>query len=234
MAVVYDALEEFVTQLAEEDPHFLVYPYNLSTYNSVDNLPPPIETPDDLPNDIDKWLDYFLQAKLCVSGGDTYTALLIGMHIPLPKVVKNLSAWMHNKRFGLWKAYLQSEQPTSLGWLLFSMQTMGVKLLKEAILDQLENIPVGLHWKTISQGAQGSIPKDQQVRALHVLMDELDVQMAKLLIIALYTSKPDADHKFPLHIWMQIIPKMDAVLNTKGQQMWINSMLVRTLGCPAS
>jgi len=30
MAVVYNALEEFVTQLAEEDPHFVIYPHNLS------------------------------------------------------------------------------------------------------------------------------------------------------------------------------------------------------------
>ena len=53
---------------------------------------------------------------------------------------------MHNKCFGIWKAYLQLEQPTSLGWLLFSTQSMDVELLKEAILDAIENIPVGLQW----------------------------------------------------------------------------------------
>jgi len=98
------------------------------------------------------------------------------------------------------------------------MQTMDIELLKEAILDQLKNIPIGLHWKTISHGSQGAIPKDQQVKALHMLVNELDIQMAKPLIMAFYTSKLDADHKFPLHIWMQIIPEMDAVLNTKGHQ----------------
>jgi len=43
MAAVYDALEEFITQMADEDPNFVVYPYHLSKYKSVD-LPPPIET----------------------------------------------------------------------------------------------------------------------------------------------------------------------------------------------
>jgi len=118
MAAVYNALEEFVMQLADEDPHFVVYPYNLSTYELAEDLPPLIETVDDIPDDIDEWLEYFPQAKSQISGGDTYTALLIRLSIPLPKLVKNLSAWMHNKRFGLWKAYLQLEQPTSLGWLL--------------------------------------------------------------------------------------------------------------------
>jgi len=71
MAAVYDALEEFVGQMAEEDPNFMVYPYHLSKYKSVEDLPPPIETTDDLPDDIDKWLDYFPQAKPRISGGNT-------------------------------------------------------------------------------------------------------------------------------------------------------------------
>jgi len=218
MAAVYDALQEFVTQLVDEDPHFVVYPHNLSAYESVDDLPPPIETSDDIPDDIDDWLEYFPGAKPRLTGGDTYTSLLIGMSKPLPKVVKSLSAWMRNKKFGLWKAYLQSERPTSLGWLLFSTQTMDIDMLKDAISDHLENIPVGLRWKMISHGSQGAIPKDQQVRALHVLVDELDVPMAKPLILALYTSKPSVGHQFPLHIRMRIVPEMDSVLNTKGRQ----------------
>jgi len=49
-------------------------------------------------------------------------------------------------------------------------------------------------------------------------VDELDATIAKPLITALYTSNPTADHKFPLHIRMRLVPEIDAVLNTKGQQ----------------
>jgi len=70
----------------------------------------------------------------------------------------------------------------------------------------------------ISQGSQGSIPKDQQVKALHVLVDELDVNLAKPILMALYSSKPSQDHQFPLHIRMRLVPEMDGVLNTKGRQ----------------
>jgi len=141
---------------------------------------------------------------------------------------------MRNKWFGLWKAYLQSEKPTSLGWLLFSTQTMDVELLKDAISDQ---IPVVLWWKMISHRSQGAIPKEQQVKVLHVLVNELDVNMAKPLLMALYKSNLSADHKFPLHVRMRLVLEMDAVLNVKGcqnanklqacQHTWLSGKLIQ-------
>jgi len=93
-----------------------------------------------------------------------------------------------------------------------------MELLKDAISNLIENIPVGLHWKMISHGSQGAIPKEQQVKVLHVLVNELDIPMAKPLIMALYTNNHMVSHQFPLHIHMQLVPKMDVVLNTKGRQ----------------
>jgi len=107
MVAVYNALEEFVVQMAEEDPQFVVFLYNLSNYKSMDDLPPPIETTDDLLDDIEEWLLYFPQAKPWISGSDMYMALLSGLSVSFPKVIKNLSDWMHSKCFGIWKAYLQ-------------------------------------------------------------------------------------------------------------------------------
>ncbi len=97
MAAVYDALEEFVMQLADEDLNFVMYPYNLSWYELIEDLPPPIKTLEDLPKNIDEWLEYFLGMKPWVTSRDMYMALLIGLSIPLPKLVKNLSMWMQNK-----------------------------------------------------------------------------------------------------------------------------------------
>jgi len=97
MAAVYNALEEFITTLAEEDPEFVVFPYKLSAYESIEDLPPPIETAEDLPDDIDDWLEYFPGAKPQKTGRETYTTLLVRMSKPLLKVVKNLSTWLRNK-----------------------------------------------------------------------------------------------------------------------------------------
>jgi len=66
MVTVYSTLEEFVIQLAEEDPHFVVFPHNLSEYESesIEDLPPPIKNPDNLPDDIGNWLMYFHKLNL--------------------------------------------------------------------------------------------------------------------------------------------------------------------------
>jgi len=49
MAAIYNALDEFITQMAEENPQFVVFPHN---------LPPPIKMVDDLPDNINKWLTF--------------------------------------------------------------------------------------------------------------------------------------------------------------------------------
>jgi len=40
MAAVYNALEKFVAQMVEEDPHFVLFPHNQHKYNSMDDLLP--------------------------------------------------------------------------------------------------------------------------------------------------------------------------------------------------
>jgi len=82
-----------------------------------------------------------------------------------------------------------------------------------------------------------AIPKEQQVKALHMLVDALDVPMAKPLIMALYTNNPVTNHQFLLHICMHLVPEMDTVLNTKGrhnvdklracQNTWMSGKLVQ-------
>jgi len=54
-------------------------------------------------------------------------------------------------------------------------------------------------------GLQGSIPKEQQIRALHIFVDELDIQLAKPLLMDLYTSKMAEVHEFPLGIQMRFV-----------------------------
>jgi len=69
----------------------------------------------------------------------------------------------------------------------------------------------------ISIGTQGSIPQEQQVKALHLYIDKLDAAQAKPLLMNLYTSKPELGHNFPLQIQMQLVPELDSFLNTKGR-----------------
>jgi len=94
---------------------------------------------------------------------------------------------------------------------------MDTEVLRGEIALRIGSIPVGLRWKMISMGTQGSVPKDQQVKALHLYVDELDATDTKPRLMEVYTSKPEPGHFFPLQIRMRLVPEIDSILNTKGR-----------------
>jgi len=92
------------------------------------------------------------------------------------------------------------------------------EILKKDISRFIEDIMVSLIWKMILLGTQGQIPKENQVRALHVYMDEMDVAAAKPCLMELYEGNTQVGHVFPLHIRMRLVPKIDSVLNMKRRR----------------
>jgi len=180
---------------------------------------------------VDDWLTYFPQAKPHFNGGNVYTMALIGSSIPLGWLVKEQADWFKELKFGLWEATIQSEAPVSVGWLLFSTNNTNIDILKQEILKVIEDIPVGLCWKMILLGMQGKISKENQVRALHIYVDDMDAALAKPHLMELYAGNASLDHSFPLHIRMWLVPKIDSVLNTQGwcracQAMWTTTKLI--------
>jgi len=210
MAVMFEHLKTFINNMLEADAHFSVFPHNLSEFKAIKDLPEPIEDPDQLPDKVKEWLEYFPGAR----GGYTYMLVLVGLHEPFPKVIKALASWFRKTKFGIWKSSLQLEKPVSLGWLLFSASTMDVEVLSRETPLWLSSMPVGIQWKIISMGAQGLILKAQQVKALHLYIDKLDATLTKPLLMELYTSTPG--HAFPLHICMRLVLEIDSILNMKG------------------
>jgi len=103
-----------------------------------------------------------------------------------------------------------------LGGFYFSNNMMDMVPLKERILKSIQDIPVGLQWKMINMGTQGSVKLEGQICTLHIYVDELDLTMAKPLLMALYESCPSVDHVFPLHVQMWLVPEINLVLNIKG------------------
>jgi len=80
-----NSLVDFINQVGS---YFMVVPYNLTEYQHVDNLPLAIDNIEKLPEEADKWLAYFPQAKPRFQGSNMYMAVLIGMSIPFPKFIK--------------------------------------------------------------------------------------------------------------------------------------------------
>jgi len=67
-------------------------------------------------------------------------------------------------------------------------------------------------------GIQGPVKHEEQVKALHIYVDEMDMSIARPQLMEVYDSQLSTDPKFPLQICMQLVPEMDTVLNTKGQK----------------
>ncbi len=236
MDAMFDTLDEFITKMKEADRWFTVFPHNLSKYGTLDNLPHPLEDPEDLPTEVDEWLVYFPQAKPHYKGGDVYTTALLGLSLPLSRIMKEQHAWFSETRFGLWEATFQSESPVLVSWLLFSTNATNTDVLKTEISKFIKDIPVRLRWKMISLGMQRTIPKENQVHALHVYVDEMDITAAKPQLTALYEGNASIVHTFPLHIRMRLVPEIDSILNTQGcckidklracQATWITTKLI--------
>jgi len=100
---MFDCLTDFIEAAADEDKQFRVFPYHLSRYKSVTDLPTPIADLDSLPEEVDDWLQYFPSAKPRVKGGNVYTALLLGLSMPFVTFIKKLSPWCKEKSMGYGK-----------------------------------------------------------------------------------------------------------------------------------
>jgi len=78
VATMFEHLETFMINMLEADVHFTVFPHNLSKYESMEEMPEPLDDPDLLPNNVNEWLTYFPQAQPWAQGGYTYTLVLLG------------------------------------------------------------------------------------------------------------------------------------------------------------
>jgi len=214
---MFDALDEFLTKMKEADRRFAVFLHNISKYGTLANLPCLIEEPEDLPTEVDEWLEYFPQAKPCFYGGDVYTLALIGSSIPLGRLMKEQNEWFKESR--CWTMGIDhTNRSTCLSQLVVvSMNNTNTDILKKEISRFINDIPVSLRWKMVSLGTQGKIAPENIVRALHIYVDEMDGQVAKPRLMTLYAGNASIDHKFPLHICMQLIPEIDSVLKTQGR-----------------
>jgi len=103
-------LANFIEAASKEDKQFMVFPYNLSHYKQVNDLPGSITNIESLPEEVDEWLQYFLQAKPRAKGRNVYMAVLIGLSMPFITFIKKISPWCKEKKFGMWESSLQSEK----------------------------------------------------------------------------------------------------------------------------
>jgi len=94
---MFDCLADFIEAAGEDNKQFMVFPYNLSHYKQVKDLPALITNVKSLPEEVDKWLQYFLQAKPWAKARNVYTLVLIGLSMPFITFIKKLSPCARRK-----------------------------------------------------------------------------------------------------------------------------------------
>jgi len=90
------------------------------------------------------------------------------------KFIKNLALGARRNNIVSGHFSLQSEKLLLMGWLLF-YQHYGHGNAKTSYLVPM----IGLHWKMISMGTQGKIKVEDQIKALYIYVDKLDVKVGK-------------------------------------------------------
>jgi len=102
VATMFEHLKSFLNNRLKINAHFTVFPHNLSKFKSIDDLPEALDNLDLLPDNVNKWLQYFPGAHPQARGGYTYTSTLLSFYKPLTKVLKEAGPWFRKTKFSVY------------------------------------------------------------------------------------------------------------------------------------
>ena len=114
-----------------------------------------------------------------------YCKLHIGHDCPLDELKADMKYWLMSGSHGMFFESLQCEDSVFIGWLLWSLKTMDIDVLKEDIL-QMSGMAVGLRWMAIDTGAKGQVNKLDKIFALHIEVARKDKRKAKKMFLDFY------------------------------------------------
>ena len=161
------------------------------------------------------------------SGVTWYSGLRILHSVHITELRKDMLLWLKDEGHGLFTRSLQAEKIVNVGWFVYSAWEMESDSLADAISKAI-GIEIGLRWKMISFGTREPIPKEQQVRALHIEVAVENRLPAQRALLAVYGRKNTGN--YPNGIRLRFALPIGAAynLNTKAkleklrfrQQLW--------------
>ena len=141
-----------------------------------------------IPEQMGSFKTFFHHAQLKVAGGHVYMRIWLG-HDKDPELLhEDLLWWMKKEQHGLYRRSVQAEYIPGVGWLLYSTRDIDCAALQSAIEKRLGNkYEDGCRFKMISVGRRGAVPKENQIKAIHIECDtsvHFDVKVALSKIYA--------------------------------------------------
>jgi hypothetical protein len=190
----------------EMDKSIDIYPWFKSSKSSK------IQETRLIPETMGAFKTFFHQAQPRVAGGFVFMRVWIGHNKDTETLKDNLQWWMNNQQFGLYPRPVQAKNISVIGWLLYSTRDINCASLQLALKRCFKRrFEVGCRYRMISLGRRGAIPKDEQVKAIHIECDSTVQFKLKAALSKIYALAKNEE--YPNGIRMCLVPEINSMIS---------------------
>ena len=147
---------------------------------------PIIEEVEDVPKQLSQMKVYFPRFRPTAKGGVNYTSIFFGHDNSVADLLLDISFWLADSGFKLFKKSIQAENSAVIGWFLYGIKEINTLNLQEAISETEGNPKVGLRQMRIRTASTG---KASNTKAMGIECDTRYEDHVKSCLIELYHSK---------------------------------------------
>ncbi len=210
---VLNATQDFLQHLDNSDPGSALLPWKANDWHLGK-----IDKTSTFPTEWDRLKPYF-HSKFWVPKRssqtiDIYPNFYLGHNKSFRELKDGLGEWLSSKR-SIYRNILQVEDPSVIGFLLYSTRDMDAGALADEISFAV-GFNVGLKWKVIDNGRR-NLPKEQQIRALIVEVASCNRYQFQRELIKFYSSTTKGTHYYPNGVRLRFVKAYQDALNTSQQ-----------------
>ena len=147
---------------------------------------PIIEETEDVPIQLSQMKIYLPRFRPSAKGGPVYTSIYMGHDCSSVDLLMDISFWLTDSGFKIFRKSIQAEASVVLGWFLYGIKEINTNNLQEAIEETEGSPKVGLRQMRIRNTVTG---KASNIRAMGIECDAKHEQEVKTCLINLYHSK---------------------------------------------
>ena len=193
---VLNAVQEFIQKLDDVEKDCALLPWRQSSFfrgkldkkanfpSEFDNLKPYIHS------------GFWVPRSSKPTTIDIYPNFWIGHNCNFSELKDGLRDWMIGNKRQLYRNILQAEDPTEIGFLVYSTREMDAGALADDISETI-GYAVGLKWKVINNGEKNLKKKSDNIKALIVETSARHRDQCTKALVKLYASTRKSNLDYP-------------------------------------